>query len=57
MLQQKAFKKSNHHLTIWSYDKQEIVCTQKCTLSPVFGMIGVIKVQKRYSDNHVGGHS
>ena len=44
MLQQKAFKKSNLHSTIWNYKdrrEKEIVCTQKYTLSIENGIMGV----------------
>jgi len=49
MLQQKVFKKSNLHSIIWRFNEKEILCTQKYTISPFFGMIDVTKVQIRYN--------
>ena len=40
---------------IWIYNEKEILCTQKYTISPDFGMIGVTKEQIRYSNNQVVG--
>ena len=51
MSQQKAFKKSNLHLTIWSYRdnrEKEIVCNKKDTLSIENGIIEVTKLQNNY---------
>ena len=53
MLPQKAFKKSNLHSMICRFNEKEILCTQKYTISPNFGMIGVTKVKKWYSYNQV----
>jgi hypothetical protein len=39
MLQQKAFRKSNRHSTIWIYSEREILYNKKYTLFPEYGYI------------------
>jgi len=54
MLPQKAFKKSNLHSMIWIYSEQETVCTQKCTLFPYLGIMGVAEVKRESSWGQFG---
>ena len=56
MSQQKAFKKSNLHSTIWIYREprsKEIVCNKKYTLSIENCIMGVTKMHKCYTNNKV----
>jgi hypothetical protein len=39
MLQQKVFRKSGRHSTIWIYSEREILYNKKYTLFPEYGYI------------------